>query len=76
MARVERRGSRVLAALALAIATVSIHLQTSLDAGSAPLVELRLAAAQFLLAYVLLFWVRLVYDRLTARDRAGGGGNR
>lgn len=76
MTRDERRGSRVLAALAVAIAIVSIRLQTSLDAGSAPLIELRLAAAQFLLAYVLLFWVRLVYDRLTARDSAGGGGDR
>jgi hypothetical protein len=71
MSRTERRGRRVLAALAVAIGVVPVRLQASLDAGTTPLVELRLAAAQFLLAYVALFWLRLVYDRLTARDDTG-----
>ena len=64
----------MLAALAVAIAAAPLRLQTSLDAGTAPLVELRLAAAQFLLAYVVLFWLRLVYrrlTRLTADDSTG-----
>ena len=61
----------MLAALAIAVALAPLRLQTSLDAGTAPLVELRLAAAQFLLAYVGLFWLRLVYERLAARDGTG-----
>jgi hypothetical protein len=56
------RPRRLLAALALVVATLDVQLQVSTDLRSSTVLEPRIIVAKLLLAYVGVFWLRAAIE--------------